>query len=172
MRVTGQAAISHDVNTTAESDLSRGEAIGIPVALIVLLIVFGTLVSALLPIGLSLVAFVLSIVAIATGGEPQNDNSLDVESGRAFTLMSRQLPTGAVTFTLILADSTRTSTDAVFQQDVARTTAPLAADHRVVAIETPYNAPAALAPQLVSSNGHVVLAVVSLNIDFTAARRQ
>jgi RND superfamily putative drug exporter len=125
-----------------------------------------------LVIGLSLIAFVLSIVAIATGGEPQNDNSLDVESGRAFTLMSQQLPTGAVTFTLILADTTRTSTDAVFQQEVARTTAPLAADRRVVAIETPYNAPAALAPQLVSSNGHMVMAVVSLNIDFTAARKQ
>ena len=49
VRVTGQASIAHDVNKVAESDLAKGEAIGIPVALIVLLLVFGTLVSALLP---------------------------------------------------------------------------------------------------------------------------
>jgi putative drug exporter of the RND superfamily len=69
VRVTGQAAISHDINLTAESDLSRGEAIGIPVALIVLLLVFGTLVSALLPIGLSIVAIVLSLALTSVIGQ-------------------------------------------------------------------------------------------------------
>ena len=69
VRVTGQAAISHDINQTAESDLSRGEAIGIPVALIVLLLVFGTLVSALLPIGLSIVAIVLSLALTSVIGQ-------------------------------------------------------------------------------------------------------
>jgi RND superfamily putative drug exporter len=69
VRVTGQAAISHDINLTAESDLSRGEAIGIPVALIVLLLVFGTLVSALLPIGLAIVAIVLSLALTSVIGQ-------------------------------------------------------------------------------------------------------
>ncbi len=48
--------------------------------------------------------------------------------------------------------------------------APLAADPRVAGIRTPYTAPAASAAQMVSSDGHRILAVVSLNIDFTAAR--
>ena len=68
VRVTGQASIAHDIDKAAQSDLSKGEAIGIPVALIVLLLVFGTLVSALLPIGLSIVSIVLSLALTALLG--------------------------------------------------------------------------------------------------------
>ena len=50
VQVAGQAASADDSNRIAESDLAKGESIGIPVALIVLLVVFGTLVSALLPL--------------------------------------------------------------------------------------------------------------------------
>jgi uncharacterized membrane protein YdfJ with MMPL/SSD domain len=121
---------------------------------------------------LSLIGFVLSIVAIATGGEPQNANSFDFESARGFTLMSNQLPKGGVSFTLILADGGRPSTAAAFQREVSGALAPLAADSRVARIETPYNAPSALASQMVSRDHHMVLAVVSLTINFTAARKQ
>jgi putative drug exporter of the RND superfamily len=69
VRVTGQASIAHDVDKAAQSDLSKGEAIGIPVALIVLLLVFGTLVSALLPIGLSIISIVLSLALTALLGQ-------------------------------------------------------------------------------------------------------
>jgi putative drug exporter of the RND superfamily len=69
VRVTGEASIAHDIDKTAQSDLSTGEAIGIPVALIVLLLVFGTLVSALLPIGLSIVSIVLSLALTALLGQ-------------------------------------------------------------------------------------------------------
>jgi len=123
-------------------------------------------------LALSVIGFILSIVAIATGGEPQNANSFDFESGRGFTLMSNQLPKSGVTFTLILGDSGRLSTHDAFHQEVSQALAPLAADHRVGGIETPYTAPTALATQMVSSDGHMVLAVVSLKIDFTAARKQ
>jgi putative drug exporter of the RND superfamily len=69
VHVTGQASIAHDVDKAAQSDLATGEAIGIPVALIVLLLVFGTLVSALLPIGLSIVSIVLSLALTALLGQ-------------------------------------------------------------------------------------------------------
>ena len=65
-QVAGQAASSHDSNQTAKSDLSTGESIGIPVALLVLLVVFGTLASALLPIMLAIVAII--VTAGACGG--------------------------------------------------------------------------------------------------------
>jgi RND superfamily putative drug exporter len=69
VQVAGQAAASHDSNTTAQSDLSTGESIGIPVALVVLLVVFGTLVSALLPIGLAIVAIVVAMAITALIGQ-------------------------------------------------------------------------------------------------------
>ena len=48
-RFAGPASIDRDFQKVAETDLQTGEAIGIPVALVILLIVFGALVSALLP---------------------------------------------------------------------------------------------------------------------------
>jgi RND superfamily putative drug exporter len=68
-QVAGQAAAAHDSNSLAMSDLSRGESIGIPVALIILLIVFGTLVSSLLPILLALVAIVVAMAATSLIGQ-------------------------------------------------------------------------------------------------------
>jgi RND superfamily putative drug exporter len=68
-QVAGQAAAGHDSNAVAKRDLSKGESIGIPVALIVLLVVFGTLVSALLPIMLALVAIVVALAATALIGQ-------------------------------------------------------------------------------------------------------
>ena len=67
-QVAGQAAAAHDSNAVAKSDLSQGESIGIPVALLVLLVVFGTLASALLPIMLALVAIVVALAATALIG--------------------------------------------------------------------------------------------------------
>ncbi len=123
-------------------------------------------------LGLSLVGFVLSIVAIATGGEPRNANSFDFESARGFTLIGDQLPANGVNFTLILSDSGRVAADPAFHGEVAQALAPLAADHRVAGIQTPYTAPAATAAQMVSADGHRILAVVSLSPDFTNARKQ
>jgi RND superfamily putative drug exporter len=68
-QVAGQAAAAHDSNSLAKSDLSKGESIGIPVALLVLLIVFGTLASALLPIMLAVVAIVVALAATALIGQ-------------------------------------------------------------------------------------------------------
>ena len=69
VQVAGQAASSDDSNRIAESDLAKGESIGIPVALIVLLIVFGTLVSALLPIALAIAAIVVAMALTGVIGQ-------------------------------------------------------------------------------------------------------
>ena len=68
--VTGTASINSDFSQTAERDLRQGEGIGVPIALIILLLVFGTLVAAALPIFLSLMAitFAISLTAILAQG--------------------------------------------------------------------------------------------------------
>ena len=47
--VTGDATLSRDLTKLSESDLQKGEAIGIPIALVILVFVFGALVAALIP---------------------------------------------------------------------------------------------------------------------------
>jgi RND superfamily putative drug exporter len=48
--VSGQAAISHDLQPVFDADLRRGEEIAIPIAVLVLVIVFGTLTATLVPL--------------------------------------------------------------------------------------------------------------------------
>jgi RND superfamily putative drug exporter len=48
--VSGQVAINHDLKPVFDADLRRGEAIAIPIAILVLLIVFGTLTATLVPL--------------------------------------------------------------------------------------------------------------------------
>src|SRR5439155_9029731 len=48
---TGNVPINHAFNTTLESDLQRAETVSLPVALVVLLVIFGSLVAAGLPLG-------------------------------------------------------------------------------------------------------------------------
>ncbi|GEK34199.1 MMPL family transporter [Kurthia sibirica] len=47
---TGQPVISKDMNVASQSDLVQAEMIGLPIAIIVLLLAFGTVVAAILPI--------------------------------------------------------------------------------------------------------------------------
>jgi RND superfamily putative drug exporter len=67
--VTGTASISSDFSATAESDLRQGEGIGVPIALVILLLVFGTLVAAALPILLSVVAITFAVALTAVLGQ-------------------------------------------------------------------------------------------------------
>jgi RND superfamily putative drug exporter len=67
--VTGTASINSDFSQTAESDLRKGEGIGVPIALIILLIVFGAVVAAGLPIVLSLVAITAAVALTALVGQ-------------------------------------------------------------------------------------------------------
>lgn len=71
--ITGEFTLSHDFDRIAERDLQEGEfRIGFPAALIVLILVFGALVAATLPIILALVsiAVALGLTAIVSQGFP------------------------------------------------------------------------------------------------------
>ncbi|WP_284140542.1 MMPL family transporter [Virgibacillus sp. LDC-1] len=64
--LTGQSAITKDINTASQQDLMTAEAIGLPIAIIVLLFAFGTVVASLVPllIGVSSVVVSFGILAI------------------------------------------------------------------------------------------------------------
>jgi RND superfamily putative drug exporter len=66
--VTGDATLSRDFTRLSESDLQTGEAIGIPIAFVILLAVFGTLVAALVPVVLALFAIVVALALAALIG--------------------------------------------------------------------------------------------------------
>ena len=65
----GVASISHETNELAERDLRQGESIGIPVALIILVLLFGTVVAALAPMVLAIVAIIVAIGLVAAIGQ-------------------------------------------------------------------------------------------------------
>ena len=67
--VVGDASIALEQNELAESDLRQGERVGIPVALIILVVLFGTVVAALMPIGLSLVCVIVALGITALIGQ-------------------------------------------------------------------------------------------------------
>ena len=64
--ITGGPVISNDINTASQKDLIQAETIGLPIALIVLLLAFGTVVSSLLPIivGAATVVIALGIMTL------------------------------------------------------------------------------------------------------------
>jgi RND superfamily putative drug exporter len=66
--VTGDATLSRDFTQLSESDLQIGEAIGIPIALLILLAVFGTLVAALVPVVLAFFSIVVALALAAAIG--------------------------------------------------------------------------------------------------------
>ena len=63
VQATGYLAINHDFNTILESDLQRAEYVSLPLALILLLLVFGTVLAAMLPLGVGMLAVVGGIAA-------------------------------------------------------------------------------------------------------------
>ncbi|MCP3029316.1 MMPL family transporter [Halobacillus sp. A5] len=48
--LTGAPIISEDINKASQNDLKRAELIGVPVALIILIVAFGTVIASLLPL--------------------------------------------------------------------------------------------------------------------------
>ncbi len=69
MVVAGPQTLANDFNTIAEEDLATGEMIGIGVALVVLVIVFGTVVSGLIPIVLGVVSIAVALGITALIGQ-------------------------------------------------------------------------------------------------------
>ncbi|MEK5233691.1 MMPL family transporter [Lysinibacillus sp. FSL K6-0232] len=58
VHITGGPVISADINTASQKDLASAEAIGLPIAIIVLLLAFGTVIASILPIVIGIVTVV------------------------------------------------------------------------------------------------------------------
>ena len=70
--VTGTPSIQADFSSTAGTDLRTGESIGAPIALLVLLVVFGAAVAAALPLSLAIVAITLAVALSVLVGQAYN----------------------------------------------------------------------------------------------------
>ncbi|HEY7660021.1 MAG TPA: MMPL family transporter [Actinomycetota bacterium] len=68
-QLAGQATLNADFTRIAEEDARKGESIGIMVALIVLVVVFGAIVAALVPIGIAIVSIVIALGITALIGQ-------------------------------------------------------------------------------------------------------
>ena len=70
MNITGNNTLDHDFNELSESDLTNGELkLGLPAALIVLVLVFGSLVAAFLPMTIAIVSIVVTIAISSALGQ-------------------------------------------------------------------------------------------------------
>jgi RND superfamily putative drug exporter len=67
--ITGGASLNNDFDTIAENDLQTGETIGIPIALLILLLVFGALTAALIPLVLGILSIVVAVGLTALFGQ-------------------------------------------------------------------------------------------------------
>ena len=65
----GDASIAFEQNELSEKDLRQGERIGIPVALVILVVLFGTLAAVLMPIGLSIISIIVALGIAALIGQ-------------------------------------------------------------------------------------------------------
>ncbi len=76
----GEASLNEMFTKLAESDLQRGEIFGIPAALIVLVVVFGAVLAACMPIVLSLISIALALALTAVIGQvyPMNTFVLNI----------------------------------------------------------------------------------------------
>ncbi len=66
--VAGEATAAKDSNTIAEQDLRQGETIGIVAALIILIVVFGTLAAAVVPVVLAIMSIVVALGLVSLLG--------------------------------------------------------------------------------------------------------
>lgn len=61
---TGDMALNHDFTTYLNGDLARTSGVVLPIALILLLLVFGTVIAALLPLGVAALALVAGLASV------------------------------------------------------------------------------------------------------------
>ena len=58
--ITGQATVSQDFEEVAQDGLQKGEAFGVPIAVIILILVFGAVAAALVPIVLAVASIIVA----------------------------------------------------------------------------------------------------------------
>ena len=67
--ISGASSVSFETNEFSTHDLEQGERVGVPVALLILLALFGAVVAALIPIGLAIVAIIIALGIVALIGQ-------------------------------------------------------------------------------------------------------
>ena len=67
--IGGDASAAHENLEMSEEDLQQGEKFGIPVALLVLLVLFGAVVATLLPLGLAAASIIVALAAVSIIGQ-------------------------------------------------------------------------------------------------------
>ena len=67
--VTGQAAVGQDFEEVAKDGLAKGEAFGVPIAVVILILVFGALVAALVPVILAVASIIVAFGAASLLGQ-------------------------------------------------------------------------------------------------------
>jgi RND superfamily putative drug exporter len=77
---TGDASLNQMIDDVAQSDLEKAEIFGIPAALVVLVIVFGSLVAAGMPLVLSIISIILALAITGLIGQvyPMNTFVLNI----------------------------------------------------------------------------------------------
>ena len=133
---------------------------------------WATLIASALLLGLSTLAIFTGGTLADTGGFGAN-----LPAGKAAKLIADEVHPQGITakaglssFTLIFSSPTLTADDAAFQKAVEDAVAPLSGDPRVTAVTTPYSAPAAAKPALISKDSHKALVQVSLKDDSQTAQ--
>ena len=61
VKITGQSTIGLDNRELSQEDLEKGEALGVPIALIILIVVLGAFAAALVPLVMAIVSIVVAI---------------------------------------------------------------------------------------------------------------
>lgn len=68
-RVTGIEAVHADISAASQESIARAERLGVPVAMVVLIVVFGALVAATLPLVLAILAIIVALALAVLVGE-------------------------------------------------------------------------------------------------------
>ncbi len=67
--IGGDASVSFENNELSAHDLEQGERFGVPIALIILLLLFGAVAATLLPLGMAIVAIAMALAAVGIIGQ-------------------------------------------------------------------------------------------------------
>ena len=67
--IGGDASVAFENNEMSAADLEKGERFGIPIALIILLALFGAVAATLLPLGMAIAAIVIALAAVGVIGQ-------------------------------------------------------------------------------------------------------
>ena len=67
--IVGDSSVAFESNEISVKDIEQGERVGVPIALLILLFLFGAVVAAIIPIGLAIISIIVALGATALVGQ-------------------------------------------------------------------------------------------------------